>query len=163
MQPQAQVFLAAEDSFDEMTVPRLRLKSQETRVERLIDRRPSVVDPLVAASRRNGYAYPCFGPSAWTVDDIPTPNITDKDTVLNLALIAANALRWRTTRAPTGRGCPPLRAGGELRLGTDSLPGHVWADEGNSTIIIGLKGTSTALLRRRWDDDQRQGQRQPVL
>lgn len=145
VQPRAQVFLAAEDGFDEMTVPQLRLKSQETRVERLIDRRPSVVDPLVAASRRNGYIS-MFGPAAWTMDDIPSPNITDKDTVLNLALIASNAYVENNEGADWEEIAPPYGRGASFGWESDGLRGHVWADEGNKTIIIGLKGTSPALF-----------------
>src|SRR5690606_8389619 len=107
---QAQVYLTAEGGFDEMTVPHLRVKSGQTRVERLIDRRPSVVDPIIAAGRRSG-SVSMFGPSAWTVDDVLSPNITDKDTVLNLAIIAANAYvendeeaDWEEVAPPYGRG-----------------------------------------------------------
>ncbi|PKS10169.1 hypothetical protein jhhlp_001919 [Lomentospora prolificans] len=144
--PEAQVMLLAEDGYEEMSIPqRLKVKSSGTRIERLIDRRPSVVDPLVAESRRNGHVA-MFGPSAWTVDDIPAPNVTDKDTILNLALIASNAYvenedgaDWEVIRDPYKHG---VSFGWEL----DGLRGHVWADERNDTIIIGLKGTSPALF-----------------
>lgn len=144
--PDAQVMLLAEDGYDEMSIPqRLKVRSSGTRIERLIDRRPSVVDPLVAESRRSGRVA-MFGPSAWTVDDIPAPNVTDKDTVLNLALIASNAYvanedgaDWEDIRDPYKHG---VSFGWEL----DGLRGHVWADERNDTIIIGLKGTSPALF-----------------
>ncbi|MBE3041030.1 hypothetical protein IMZ48_00265 [Candidatus Bathyarchaeota archaeon] len=142
---QAQVYLAAEDGFDEMTVSHLRVKSGETRVERLIDRRPSVVDPLVAAGRRSG-SVSMFGPSAWTVDDIPSPNITDKDTVLNLAFIAANAYVENDEGADWEEVAPPYGRGASFGWESDGLRGHVWADENNSTIIIGLKGTTPALF-----------------
>lgn len=142
---QAQVFLTAEDGFDEMTVPHLRVKSGESRVERLIDRRPSVVDPLMAASRRSG-SVSMFGPSMWTIDDIPTPNITDKDTVLNLAIIAANAYVENDEGADWEEVAPPYGRGASFGWEADGLRGHVWGDEGNKTIIIGLKGTSPALF-----------------
>ncbi|CAI4217828.1 unnamed protein product [Parascedosporium putredinis] len=144
--PNTQVMLLAEDGYDELSIPqRLKVKSSGTRIERLKDRRPSIVDPLVAESRRNGHVG-IFGPSAWTVDDIPAPNVTDKETVLNLALIASNAYvededgaDWEIIRDPYKHG---VSFGWEL----DGLRGHVWADERNDTIIIGLKGTSPALF-----------------
>ncbi|SPO04515.1 related to starvation induced protein PSI-7 [Cephalotrichum gorgonifer] len=144
--PQAQAYLAAEDGFDEMMIPRkLHVKSKEAKIERLIDRRPSVVDPLVAASRRNGFVS-MFAPSAWTTDDVPMPNVTDKDTVLNLALIASNAYVENDEGADWEEVVPPYDRGASFGWESDGLRGHIWADDGNSTIIIGLKGTSPALF-----------------
>src|SRR5580698_5924238 len=65
-------------------------RSMSTKIERLVDRRPSVVDPMVAAAREQGEVW-TLSPSAWTVDDVPGPNITDKGTILTIARMTANA------------------------------------------------------------------------
>ena len=146
VKPQAQVYLAADDGFEEMTVPHLRVKSRDTKLERLVDRRPSVVDSLVAANQRSGSLASTLGPSAWSVDEVPSPNVTDKDTVLNMAIIAANAYVENDEGADWEEVAPPYGRGASFGWESDGLRGHVWADEGNKTIIIGLKGTSPALF-----------------
>ncbi|EHK17707.1 uncharacterized protein TRIVIDRAFT_183117 [Trichoderma virens Gv29-8] len=142
---QSRIFLAADDGFDEHTVPHLTAKSRAETIERLTDRRPSVVDPIVAESRKQGYAA-VLDASAWTMDDVSSPDITDKNTVLTMAYVAADAYvendgqaDWQDIGAPYNRSL-------DFGWGTDGLRGHIWADESNSTVIIGLKGTSPAVF-----------------
>ncbi|KAH6624393.1 autophagy protein atg15 [Chaetomium sp. MPI-SDFR-AT-0129] len=141
----ADVWLAAEDGFEAERMGPLRARSNAVRIERLADRRPSVVDPLVAESRQQGFVS-VMSPSAWTVDDVAGPDVTDKGTVLSLALMASDAYAagpgdadWEDVGAPFNRS---LDFGWE----GDGLRGHVFADENNSTIVIGLKGTSPAVF-----------------
>ncbi|KAK4247332.1 putative lipase [Corynascus novoguineensis] len=141
----ADVWLPAEDGYEAERIGLLRARSNALRIERLVDRRPSVVDPIVAESRKQGFVS-VLSPSAWTVDEVPGPNITDRDTVLTLALMAADAYvekpgeaDWEDVGAPFNRS---LDFGWE----GDGLRGHVFADETNSTIVIGLKGTSVAVF-----------------
>jgi lipase ATG15 len=140
-----QVFLAAEDGYDRYPIPPLKARSQPMKIERLVDRRPSVVEPLVAMSRRRGHVS-MLGPSAWTVDDLPGPDVTHKDSVLSFALIASDAYvelegmpDWEDIGAPFNRS-------DDFGWEGDGLRGHVWADDLNSTIIVGLKGTSMAVF-----------------
>ncbi|PTB66559.1 alpha/beta-hydrolase [Trichoderma citrinoviride] len=142
---QSRVFLAADDEYAEHTVPQLKARSRAETIERLADRRPSVVDPIVAESRRQGYAA-VLDASAWTMDEVSSPDITDKDTVLTMAYVAADAYvendgqaDWQDIGAPFNRSL-------DFGWGTDGLRGHIWADENNSTVIIGLKGTSPAVF-----------------
>ncbi|KAL2172758.1 hypothetical protein VTG60DRAFT_2577 [Thermothelomyces hinnuleus] len=144
-QPKADVWLPAEDGYEAQRIGPLRARSNPLRIQRLVDRRPSVVDPIVAESRKQGFVS-VLSPSAWTIDDVPGPNVTDKDTVLTLALMAADAYvekpgeaDWEDVGAPFNRS---LDFGWE----GDGLRGHVFADETNSTIVIGLKGTSVAVF-----------------
>lgn len=139
------MWLPAEDGFEAQRFGPLRARSSPLRIERLVDRRPSVVDPIVAQSRKQGFVS-VLSPSAWTIDDVPGPNVTDKDTILTLALMAADAYvetpgeaDWEDVGAPFNRS---LDFGWE----GDGLRGHVFADETNSTIVIGLKGTSVAVF-----------------
>lgn len=142
---QSRVFLAADDGYAEHTVPKLTAKSRGETIERLVDRRPSVVDPIVAESRKQGYAA-VLDASAWTMDQVSSPDITDKNTVLTMAYVAADAYvendgqaDWQDIGAPFNRSL-------DFGWGTDGLRGHIWADENNSTVIIGLKGTSPAVF-----------------
>jgi lipase ATG15 len=84
--------------------------------------------------------------SAWTIDEIPGPNVTDKETVLSLARVAANAY-------VTGRDNSEwLDVGGgfnyteDFGWENDGLRGHIFADTENSTVVIGIKGTSPAVF-----------------
>ena len=115
------------------------------RIERLADRRPSVVDPLVAISRERGYVS-VLSPDAWTVDDLPGPDVTDKETVLNLAMIAANAYVEDSDQSDWQEVGAPFNRSADFGWESDGLRGHVWADETNSTVIVGLKGTSPAVF-----------------
>lgn len=141
----ARVLLAAEDQHQEQSVPPLRAKSNSLRIERLMDRRPSVVDPMVALARQRGYVS-VLAPDAWILDDILGPNITDKDTVLSLALMASNAYVEKPGQADWEEVGAPFNRSADFGWEGDGLRGHVWADETNSTIVIGLKGTSPAVF-----------------
>ena len=106
---ESRVFLAADDDFGEQDLTKLKARSRRETIERLRDRRPSVVDPMVAEARRTGAAA-VLDVSAWTMDDLPTPDITDKPTVLSLAYMAADAYvekegegDWEDVRGPFGR------------------------------------------------------------
>ncbi|KAI1867063.1 hypothetical protein JX265_007639 [Neoarthrinium moseri] len=143
--PDVQVWLAAEDGHAAERIPPLKAKSKPRKIERLVDRRPEVVDPMVAEARQRGYVLAGL-PSAWSVDDVPGPDVTDKGTVLSMALVAANAYvekpgmpDWEEVGAPYNRSA-------DFGWETDGLRGHIWADETNSTVIIGLKGTSPAVF-----------------
>lgn len=139
------IFLAADDDLPEHDIPRLKAKSQALKIERMADRRPSVVDPLVAQSRRNGFAA-VLDASAWVMDDVSSPDITDKDTVLSLAYMAADAYvegEGQTEWTDVG---DPFNRSADFGWHSDGLRGHIFADETNSTIVIGLKGTSPAVF-----------------
>lgn len=139
------MLLAAEDGFDVLEVPILKAKSNAISIERLVDRRPSVVDPMVAEARQRGFAA-VLDSSAWTVDEVSSPNITDKDTVITLAMMTANAYVEDETQPDWEDIGPVFNRSADFGWQTDGLRGHVFADETNSTIVIGLKGTSIAVF-----------------
>lgn len=146
MQPaEDQIWLSAEDDITAERLPPLRARSDATRIHRLVDRRPSVVDPLVALSRQRGYVS-VLSPEAWTLDDIPGPNITDRDTVVSLAYMSANAYVEHTTDGEWTEVGDPFNRSADFGWESDGLRGHVFADETNATVVIGLKGTSMAVF-----------------
>ncbi|KAI1331126.1 Alpha/Beta hydrolase protein [Xylariaceae sp. FL0255] len=142
----AQIWLTAEDNHpaEQLTAP-LKAKSRSQKIERMVDRRPSTVDPLVAAARKRGYVL-ASAPSAWTIDDVPTPDVTDKETVLTMALIASNAYVETPDLPDWDEVGEPFNRSADFGWEYDGLRGHVWGDETNSTIVIGVKGTSPAVF-----------------
>ncbi|KAI9721112.1 MAG: putative lipase atg15 [Candelaria pacifica] len=124
----------------------LRARSRLLSIERLQDRRPSVIEPMLAAARWNGGVSALSSPP-WIVDDIPGPNVTDKETILNLARMASNA--YETD--PSSTSWEDVSYGGfnfsnSFGWEGDGLRGHIFADSRNSTIVMGLKGTTAAVF-----------------
>ncbi|ORY63504.1 Alpha/Beta hydrolase protein [Pseudomassariella vexata] len=144
-EPEAEVWLADEDEHIAERILPLKAKSQPRKIERMVDRRPDVVDPMIAEARQRGYVLAGM-PSAWTVDEVPGPNITDKETVLNMAFIAANAYVENTGTPDWEEVGTPFNRSADFGWEGDGLRGHIWADETNSTVVIGLKGTSVAVF-----------------
>lgn len=141
----ADIWLAAEDEFSEQRIAPLKARSNPMRIQRLADRRPSVVDPMVAQSRQRGFVS-VLSPSAWTIDDVPGPDIKDKETVLSLAYMTADAYVQNPDMPDWEDVGGPFNKSADFGWESDGLRGHVWADETNSTIVIGLKGTSPAVF-----------------
>ena len=121
------------------------VSSLSTKIYRLLDRKISDIEPLLSAARWHG-APPELPESAWTLDDLPAPNATDRETVINFALMAANAYNedrsdpeWENSRAPFNHSAKYGWKG-------DSLRGHVYTDSKNDTIVLAIKGTSPAVF-----------------
>ena len=113
-------------------------------MQRLKDRRPAVVDPMIRAAREEGEVW-ALSPSAWTIDDIPGPNVSDKMTVIALARMAqaAYVLEPDTTH---WQNISEFHNATDFGWESDGLRGHVWANDKNSTIIISMKGTTMAVF-----------------
>lgn len=141
---ESRIYLAAEDGYGEVDLPKLKVKSRPMTIQRLADRRPEVVDPLVAQSRQLGFAA-AMDVDAWTMDSVSSPDITDRDTVLNMAYMAANAYVENEDKADW-QDIDDIDRRLDFGWDNDGLRGHIWADESNSTIVIGLKGTSPAVF-----------------
>ncbi|PHH50267.1 putative lipase atg15 [Ceratocystis fimbriata CBS 114723] len=142
------VFLAADaaDGFDREPLPPLVVSSRPTRIERLADRRPAVVDAMVTQTRRYGQLE-AMSPSAWTIDNISGPDVTNKQTVLSLALMCSDAYVEDDHQTDWDDVGQPFNRSADFGWEGDGLRGHIFADKSNSTVVIGLKGTSAAL----WD------------
>ena len=100
---------------------------------------------MLAAVRVNGFAT-ALSPSAWTIDDVAGPRVTDKDTILTLARIASDAYveepgsdEWEDVGGN-------YNSSADFGWQNDGLRGHIFADRKNKTIVIGLKGTSPAVF-----------------
>ena len=123
----------------------LHAKAISTNIQRMTDRSRSDVDRLLQYAALHGEAV-SLPSSAWAVDTISGPNHTDKSTVLSLARMAANAY---VTEPWTGD-WEDVRGGfnytDDFGWESDGLRGHIFADETNKTVVIGLKGTSMAVF-----------------
>ncbi|KAI0999680.1 putative lipase atg15 [Podosphaera aphanis] len=126
----------------------LTIKTKTTKIQRLKDRRPSVVDPMVVAAREYSQVWASTS-DAWTIDDLKAPDTTDMETILTFAQMSANAYLdrldpedWENIHGDFNR---------ETTIGFgwhgDGLQGYIYADETNSTVVIGFKGTTMAI----WD------------
>ncbi len=114
-------------------------------IQRLANRR--VEDALRSLDATQDYGTsPFLSSTAWTSDVVLGPNITDKDTVLNLALMAANAYdadRSDPDWVDVGQG---FNSSISFGWENDGLRGHVFADVTNSTIVISVKGTTAVVF-----------------
>ncbi|KAJ5501168.1 Lipase class 3 [Penicillium expansum] len=114
-------------------------------IQRLVDRRLSVIQGHLAAARSSGFAA-ALSPLEWVMDTLPGPNITDKQTVLTFAQMTANDYieepgtgQWHTINGK-------FNYSGSFGWQKDGLRGHIYSDKTNSTVVISLKGTSPALF-----------------
>jgi lipase ATG15 len=127
-------------------LPQLRLNTRPIQINRLADRRTSIIEPMLASARQG---FSTWHQSSWTLDTTLAPDVTDRKTVINLALMAANTyinISGTEDWEDADRFNSTLDFGWEA----NGLRGHIYADETNSTVIIGIKGTSRALF----DGDQ---------
>lgn len=87
-----------------------------------------------------------LAPDAWIMDDVPGPNISDRDTVVSLAYMAANAYVEIPGQGEWSEVGAPFNLSADFGWESDGLRGHIFADETNATVVIGLKGTSMAVF-----------------
>ena len=136
---------ATEDASVQILAPRLTAISQTTQIQRLSDRRPSSINAYLLQAASTGEAV-SLGVDQWSLDEVTAPNITDKDTVINFALMASNAYveipyegDWQNI---SGRFNESQGFGWQ----GDGLRGHIFADQNNETIVMSLKGASPAVF-----------------
>lgn len=146
IEPEAKLRVTYDDGRTIEDAPNeLRAQAVTTNIQRLVARNKTDIDDLLAESAWYGRAAD-LPASAWTSDEIAGPNISDKSTVITFAKMAANA--YVQTRLDGA--WLPVKGGfnytDDFGWQTDGLRGHIFADESNSTVVIGLKGTSIRLL-----------------
>lgn len=130
----------ADEPDNASALPILLARSEDTLVERLLDGQPLTVEGLL----RHAQSYcqpPILDANAWKFEHLPGPNITDKETVLNLAIMASDAYvpdmgdpAWFNLSGGFNRSQ-------SFGWQTYGIRGHVFADQDNSTVVIAIKGT----------------------
>ncbi|KAJ5150023.1 lipase atg15 [Penicillium atrosanguineum] len=146
--PDTRLITLSEDGTETESVevhPSLVASSNPITIQRLADRRLSVIESHLAAAKLSGEAS-TLSPTEWVMDTLPGPNISDKATVLTFAKMTANdyieepgTQDWHTIH---GR----FNYSTSFGWKGDGLRGHIYSDKSNSTIVISLKGTSPALF-----------------
>ncbi|ODV96641.1 hypothetical protein PACTADRAFT_48470 [Pachysolen tannophilus NRRL Y-2460] len=115
-------------------------------VRRLKERDPDFIESYLDYALKAGSEEASKIHLDWSDDLISLPNITDKESVANLALMCSNAYveipgtgdwqdvgdTWNETEG--------------IGWETDGIRGHVFVNDDNSTIIIAIKGTSAQYL-----------------
>ena len=126
-------------------LPPLTAQSVHMRIQRLANRSPAYIDSMLATARLTG--KPASVPaSQWTIDEIPAPNATDRTTMLTFARAAADAYvqepftgEWQDLKGS-------FNYTEDFGWEDDGIRGHIFADQHNETVLIGLKGTSVAVF-----------------
>ncbi|KAL9004609.1 MAG: hypothetical protein Q9188_002576 [Gyalolechia gomerana] len=145
IRPDTVVWTSAEGEDVRVPAEPLRARSRAVSIQRLSDRRLPVLQDLISTARLTGIP-PVTVPSAWTLDEVPAPNVTDKETVINLAIMAANAYdqdkgtgEWEDVGAG-------FNYTDSFGWEGDGLRGHIFADQDNKTVVVALKGTTPAVF-----------------
>ncbi|AET38215.1 triglyceride lipase ATG15 Ecym_2493 [Eremothecium cymbalariae DBVPG len=126
-----------------------RLKQDVIKMVRLAEREPDWVESYLDFAREN----PQLASKVdfdWVDDDVVAPNISDKETVISLALMSSNAYvklpntgDWRNI---TSWDNPDTEGDGGLGWDSDGLRAHVFNNEDNSIVVIAIKGTSSQII-----------------
>ncbi|RPB20698.1 alpha/beta-hydrolase [Terfezia boudieri ATCC MYA-4762] len=113
-------------------------------MRRLINREKDIMEEYMMM-QRYGWAQSLTA-DAWTIEETLQPNITDKDTIVNLAKMTADAY----VEVPGNEDWIDIGGGwnttDDFGWEGDGLRGHIWVDDANTTVIVGLKGTSPAVF-----------------
>ncbi|KAK0250219.1 putative lipase ATG15 [Friedmanniomyces endolithicus] len=132
------------ETYDEAPAA-LRAQAVTTNIQRLKKRRPADIDALLEHAVTHGMAA-SLPLAAWAIDEAAGPNITDKKTVLTFAKMASNAYVQDHTAADWQDVKGGFNYTDDFGWQREGLRGHIFADEKNSTVVIGLKGTSPAVF-----------------
>lgn len=138
-------FAFAEGSSDSPPPPLLKIQSEDYEIERLRDRSWASIESHLDYASLTGVPAPLHA-SEWIREEIPGPDTADKETVINLAYMAANAYVPAVNESEWSNVTQRYNLSTPFGWEGDGLRGHIFADEGNKTIIIGLKGTSPAVF-----------------
>lgn len=143
--PHATVWMSEEDEDERLPVPPLRARSEVMSIQRLVDRSRPTIDGILDWGRNMGRAVQLHADD-WTIDELPGPNVTDQETVLSFARMASNAYILEPNTGEWEDVGGGFNYTEDFGWEKDGLRGHIFADTTNSTVVIGLKGTSPALF-----------------
>ena len=100
---------------------------------------------LLKSTRSQGYS-PVLQKDAWILEHIAGPNVSDKETILNLATMASDAYLPDTADPTWLNLTGGYNQSQSFGWQTSGIRGHVFADRDNSTIVIAIKGTEEGHL-----------------
>ncbi|MCJ1424713.1 putative lipase atg15 [Sticta canariensis] len=140
-----ELWVMTEEQDERSKASPFRARSRQTKIQRLSDRSVAVVNSLLRTARLSGLAA-TLAPSSWKLDEVDGPDIEDRDTVLSLAMMAANAYVGEPGTGEWEDVNGGYNYSDSFGWEGDGLRGHIFADEGNSTIVIAVKGTTPAVF-----------------
>jgi lipase ATG15 len=141
----AAIWMAEDQDAAPEPVPRLRVRSEVVSIQRLADRSKETINGMLDWGREKGRAVQ-LAEDDWVIDDLPGPNVTDKETVLSFARMASNAYILEPHTGEWEDVGGGFNYTEDFGWESDGLRGHIFADTENSTVVIGLKGTSPAMF-----------------
>ncbi|KAK9474040.1 Alpha/Beta hydrolase protein [Dipodascopsis tothii] len=121
----------------------LQVSSKLQTVSRLSQRDPDFIESYLEYARTPKAINIDFD---WTHEDMYVPNVTDKETVVSLAKMTADAYVELPTRNDWFDVGEPFNETAGFGWDSNGIRGHIFVDSTNSTVIIALKGTSAALF-----------------
>lgn len=129
----------------------LPYKSNAIELKRLAERDPDFVESYLEYARVSGSEAVEKIELEWSDDIVEAPNVTDKDTVITLALMSSNAYvdipetgDWRDVGWNQSIG---------YGWNDTGIRGHIFVSDDESTVVIAYKGTSAAFLSGSGSDD----------
>jgi lipase ATG15 len=114
-------------------------------IERLKDRRPSIIEPMVAAAQEDGKFWSKSDPAAWTVDQLIGPDITDKETILTLARMSANSYQPKPGHGDWTDVGSGFNESADFGWENDGVRGYIYTNEDASIVTISFKGGTPQL------------------
>lgn len=118
-------------------------------IRRLADRHPDAVEAVVEyANTFHLRNLPEMTADAldWSDDLAVVPNVTDKDTIVTLAYMAANAYVDIPYQGDWTNVTSPWNDTMHLGWDSDGVRGHVFATDDEQLVVIAIKGTSAAVF-----------------
>ncbi|KAB8338976.1 hypothetical protein FH972_021915 [Carpinus fangiana] len=144
--PDAELLMMSDDDISPSRAPKTyRLRFQSTYIQRLADRRRERMHYLLDAGRERGQPLD-LAASEWTTDEVNGPNVTDHQTVLDMARIAANAYAENNKSSEWYDIGDRFHYANDFGWESDGLRGHIFVDDLNRTAIVSIKGTSLGLF-----------------
>lgn len=140
-----QLWVMTEEQGERSKASAFRARSRQTKIQRLCDRSVAVVNSLISTARLSGLDA-MLAPSSWRLDEVDGPDIKDRDTIVSLAMMAANAYVQEPRTGEWENVNGGYNYSDSYGWEGDGLRGHIFADEGNSTIVIAIKGTTPAVF-----------------
>ena len=137
--------LVHDDGSNAIHLPQLLATSQETAILRLLDGQSSRVESLLRNAQLQGQP-PVLNTDAWTLEHVPGPNVSDKQTVPNLATMASDAYALDPADPAWHNLTGGFNRSQSFGWHSYGIRGHIFADEDNSTIVIAIKGTHEGQL-----------------
>lgn len=164
------VFSKAAMLEDRGIITSCQIKGKPAEIQRIKDRSPASMESYILHSLQHPEIN-TYDSLDWAIDDIIVPNITDSETILQLAKLASNAYArlpadpsWRDVSDPDSNFGKGFNDSDGFGWSESGLRGHIFVesiDENKEKrlplIIIAIKGTTAAGLGGGNGDDDGEG------